>query len=77
LFTFATGAIVGTATGGGLAWMLIKLLTGVFDPPPDFLSIPWAYLATVLGIAFVSAVLAVKGAQAETRVPAVQRMREL
>jgi hypothetical protein len=41
------------------------------------LSIPWAYLASVLGIAFITAVAAVKGAQAETRVPAVQRMREL
>lgn len=77
LFIFITGALVGTGTGVALAWMLIKLLTGVFDPPPDFLSIPWAYLASVLGIAFISAVAAVKGAQTETRVPAVQRMREL
>lgn len=77
LFIFITGALVGTGTGVALAWMLIKLLTGVFDPPPDFLSVPWAYLASVLGIAFTSAVVAIKGAQAETRVPAVQRMREL
>lgn len=77
LFIFITGTLVGTATGVWLAWMLIKLLTGVFDPPPDFLSIPWPYLATVFGIAFISAVVAVKGAQAETGVPAVQRMREL
>ncbi|OIQ71813.1 FtsX-like permease family protein [mine drainage metagenome] len=77
LFIFITGALVGTATGFGLAWMLIKLLTGVFDPPPDFLSIPWPYLAAVFSVAFISAVVAVKGAQAETRVPAVQRMREL
>ena len=77
LFIFITGALVGTGTGFGLAWMLIKLLTGVFDPPPDFLSVPWPYLVTVLGIAFISTVVAVKGAQAETKVPAVQRMREL
>ena len=77
LFIFTTGAVVGTGTGVGLAWMLIKLLTGVFDPPPDFFSVPWEYLASVLAIAFISAVVAVKGTQAETRVPAVQRMREL
>lgn len=77
LFIFVTGALVGTGTGVALAWMLIKLLTGVFDPPPDFLSVPWVYLVSVVGIAFISAVAAVKGAQAETRVPAVQRMREL
>lgn len=77
LFIFTAGALVGTGTGVALAWMLIKLLTGVFDPPPDFLSVPWAYLASVIAIAFISVVAALKGAQAETRVPAVQRMREL
>ena len=77
LFIFITGAVVGSGIGVGLAWMLIKLLTGVFDPPPEFLSVPWVYLAAVAGIALLSAVVAVKGAQAQTRVPAVQRMREL
>jgi putative ABC transport system permease protein len=29
--------------------MLVKLLSGIFDPPPEALSIPWLYLAAVLG----------------------------
>lgn len=29
------GAAIGTLTGFALAWMLVKLLTGVFDPPPS------------------------------------------
>ncbi len=29
---------------GDLACMLVKVLTGVFDPPPDALAVPWAYL---------------------------------
>lgn len=77
LFVFLFGAIVGTTTGVGLAWMLIKLLTGVFDPPPEYLSVPWFYLATLVIVAFVSAAIAVKGFQQETRVSAVQRMREI
>jgi putative ABC transport system permease protein len=27
--------------------MLVKLLTGIFDPPPEHLSVPWLYLAVV------------------------------
>ncbi len=77
LFIFLWGAIVGTTTGIGLAWMLIKLLTGVFDPPPDYLSVPWLYLATLVIVAFISAAIAVKGFQRETKVSAVQRMREI
>ncbi len=74
---FIVGTSTGILTGLALAWMLVKLLTGVFDPPPELLSVPWRYLAALVGVAFVSVVFAVTGAQRETRVPAVQRMREL
>jgi putative ABC transport system permease protein len=33
------------------------LLTGVFDPPPDGLTVPWGYLA-FLGMASVAALIA-------------------
>ncbi|QIG48738.1 FtsX-like permease family protein [Nordella sp. HKS 07] len=42
------GVLFGTLSGAATAWMLVKLLTGVFDPPPESLSIPWAYLGIVL-----------------------------
>lgn len=74
---FLVGTTVGTLAGFVLAWMLVKLLTGVFDPPPEFLSVPWLYLAALIGVALVSAAIAVIGALRETRVPAVQRMREI
>ncbi|MHB1591185.1 MAG: ABC transporter permease, partial [Sulfuricella sp.] len=74
---FLVGTTVGTLTGFALAWMLVKLLTGAFDPPPEFLSVPWLYLAALIGVALVSAAIAVIGALRETRVPAVQRMREI
>jgi putative ABC transport system permease protein len=41
------GGVSGVVLGWGLALMLVKLLTGIFDPPPDHLSVPWLYLAVV------------------------------
>ncbi len=41
------GSAGGTILGWGVAQMLVKLLTGVFDPPPEHLSVPWFYLAGV------------------------------
>ena len=37
--------------------MLVKVLTGVFDPPPDALAVPWGYLAALaaVGVAAVAA----------------------
>jgi putative ABC transport system permease protein len=49
-----SGAVVGTVIG----YMLVKVLNGIFDPPPDHLVVPTGYLA-VLGITVVSAGLAV------------------
>ncbi|QBC33879.1 ABC transporter permease [Pandoraea sp. XY-2] len=74
---FLAGTSTGILTGFALAWMLVKLLTGVFDPPPERLTVPWLYLTALVGVAFGSVVVAVAGALRETRIPAVQRMREL
>jgi putative ABC transport system permease protein len=30
--------------------MLVKVLTGVFDPPPDVLSVPWPYLGVLVAL---------------------------
>ena len=77
LLLFVAGTLVGTLTGFVLAWTLVKLLTGAFDPPPERLSVPWFYLGGLIGIALVSVGIAVVGALRETKVPAVQRMREI
>ncbi|HEX5497663.1 MAG TPA: ABC transporter permease, partial [Thermomicrobiales bacterium] len=44
------GLVSGAAIGGGVAWMLVMLLTQVFDPPPDHAAIPWGYLAVVVAV---------------------------
>ena len=77
LLLFLAGTVIGTLTGFALAWMLVKLLTGAFDPPPEFLSVPWAYVGALIGVALISVAFAVIGALRETQIPAVQRMREI
>jgi putative ABC transport system permease protein len=73
---------VGGLIGGGLiAWglsqMLIKVLTGVFDPPPSVIAIPWAYLSiTVLTVVAALGAAAMVSAKASTR-PAVEELRDL
>ena len=47
----AAGLLAGAASGAALSLMLIKVLRGVFDPPPDTVAVPWPYLAAVLIIA--------------------------
>jgi putative ABC transport system permease protein len=53
------GAIFGIALGFGIAQILVVVLTGVFDPPPSALTIPWAYLGGLLLAAAVSTAIAV------------------
>lgn len=45
------GLILGALGGWAVSNMLMKVLTGVFDPPPSHLAIPWGYLTLVVAIA--------------------------
>jgi len=69
LFVTVAGLVLGVALAAAIAWMLVKVLTGVFDPPPDVLSVPWGYLAalvalTVAGVAAAGA-LTLRGLRRE------------
>ena len=44
------GVICGVIAGWALAAMLVAVLSGVFDPAPAALAVPWAYLLSTLGI---------------------------
>jgi len=57
------GLVFGLISGTLTAWMLVKLLTGVFDPPPQALSVPWLYLAIMLGLVVASVAAAVRSAR--------------
>src|SRR5690348_18023807 len=39
------GVLLGVLAGWALSFIIVKILTGVFDPPPPHLFVPWAYLA--------------------------------
>ena len=77
LVTGVTGAILGAIAGGVLSQMLVKVLTGVFDPPPEHLAVPWAYLGIVAGIAILGLVLAALATIRAARRPPLTVLREL
>ncbi len=54
------GAGIALALGLGtlLALMLVAMLQHVFDPPPDALTVPWAFLGELVGTAAVTGALA-------------------
>jgi putative ABC transport system permease protein len=54
LLILVGGSVFGIVLGFGVAQMLVKVLTGVFDPPPDFLYVPWTYLILLTIAATVS-----------------------
>ncbi|MGO4691200.1 FtsX-like permease family protein [Glaciibacter sp. 2TAF33] len=71
------GVVFGTLVGGLLSQMLVSVLTGVFDPPPAVLAVPWPYLITVAVIAIGAIGTAALLASRPTSRPTVEYLREL
>jgi putative ABC transport system permease protein len=64
-FVWSEAALVlgaGLVLAAGLGWllslMLVAMLQHVFDPPPDHLALPWAYLAGLGGAALLGGAVA-------------------
>jgi putative ABC transport system permease protein len=55
----------------------VKILTGVFDPPPEGLFAPWSYLALVAAAIAASVVVAALLAVRAARSPALEVIRDL
>jgi putative ABC transport system permease protein len=72
-----SGMVLGFLTGFGIAKMLVKVLTGVFDPPPQALSIPWTYLGVLIVAGILSTVLAVVVAQRVSQRRAIEALRTI
>ena len=68
LIVLAAAIALAALLGWLLAEMLVAMLRHVFDPPPDHLAAPWAYLAA-LGLAGIA------GAPARRRFSAVALRR--
>jgi putative ABC transport system permease protein len=76
-FVTGLGALLGAGTAALLSIMLVDVLTGVFDPPPDVLSIPWPYLAA-LATAVIASVLAAGAFTLRSlRRPGIDQLRDL
>jgi putative ABC transport system permease protein len=77
LFVTGGGLILGAAIGAVLSTTLVDVLTGVFDPPPDVLSIPWLYLlgvaAAVIATVYTAGLLTLRA----LRRPAIEELRDL
>lgn len=72
-----SGGIIGIALGFAIAQMLVTILTGVFDPPPEILSIPWPYLVLMVAAAIASMIAAVLSTQLASLRSAVEALRDL
>ena len=75
LFVVVGGAILGIVAGFGISYALVTILAGVFDPPPEALSIPWLYLTVALVTALVSGATAIAGMQALSKKPDLEALR--
>jgi putative ABC transport system permease protein len=58
LVILVAGGVIGSLAGIGMAKMLVAMLTGVFDPAPEALVWPGAYLAALSGAAALSTIIA-------------------
>jgi putative ABC transport system permease protein len=72
----AGGLLAGAALGWVLAQVLVSTLTGVFDPPPDALSVPWRYLGAFATAVVASVALAAACAVRAASHAVVETMRD-
>jgi putative ABC transport system permease protein len=73
IYTF--GTISGLGLGWAIAWMLTKLMTQVFDPPPETLYVPWQYLFVLCIAGFAAVSVAVITQLRRSREPLTSAMR--
>jgi putative ABC transport system permease protein len=75
LIVVVGGAILGIVVGFGMAYALVTLLSGVFDPAPETLSVPWLYMAIALIVALVCGSVAIAGTLALSKKPDLEALR--
>ncbi|MDX6562144.1 MAG: putative transport system permease protein [Gaiellales bacterium] len=76
-FVTAGGVLLGGIAAAGITWMLVKLLTGVFDPPPARAAVPWQYLAELGAIALLAVVAAGISTLRSLDRPPLETLRDL
>jgi putative ABC transport system permease protein len=58
-FVLVAAALLAAGLGWLLAKMLVAMLTHAFDPPPDHLAIPWAFLGELSAATLAATVIAI------------------
>jgi putative ABC transport system permease protein len=76
-FVTAGGIVLGGIAAAALTWMHVKLLTGVFDPPPTRAAVPWTYLAELGAIALLAVVAAGVATLRALERPPLETLRDL
>jgi putative ABC transport system permease protein len=76
-FVTVGGVVLGGIAAAGLTWMLVKLLTGVFDPPPARPAVPWSYLAELGAIALLAVIAAGIATLRALERPPLETLRDL
>ena len=71
------GLALGALGGGLLSQALVKILNGVFDPPPDVLAIPWAYLSVAAAVGVAAVAIAASIAVREADKPQLSVLRDV
>ncbi|MCW7946704.1 ABC transporter permease [Streptomyces hygroscopicus] len=77
LLLAAAGLAGGALIGWALSEMLVKVLTGVFDPPPASLSVPGSYLVLTALAALIAVLAAALNGIRRAKRPAVEELRDL
>ena len=71
----AAGILAGALIGAALAEVLVAVLTGVFDPPPASLAVPWRQLLGITGVLLAAALGAAAWTLAASRRSTIDRLR--
>jgi putative ABC transport system permease protein len=76
-FVTGGGLVLGAVIAVAISRMLVKVLTGVFDPPPDALAVPWVYLLVVAALVVGTVAAAGTLALRALRRPPIEELRDL
>jgi putative ABC transport system permease protein len=76
-FVTGGGLLLGVVIASALSVMLVKVLTGVFDPAPAGLAVPWGYLLAVAALAVGTVAVAGALTLRALRRPAIEELRDL
>jgi putative ABC transport system permease protein len=77
LFVTGGGVLLGAVMASVIAFVLVKVLTGVFDPPPSAPAVPAAYLVAVAVLVAAAVAIAGRATLLALRRPSAEQLRDL